>query len=254
MIDIHSHILPGIDDGARTMEDALEMAKTAVNEGITAICATPHHRNGRFENERTFIDKEVKHFKKELEICGIPLEVINGQEVRLYSELINDLEQNLLMPINNQNYLLVEFPSSSVPKYAADVFYELNLREYIPIIVHPERNSEIIEKPELLHKFIEAGALTQVTANSIIGNFGKKIMDFSFDLLKAKMVHVIASDAHNVSSRGFHLVEAYESIQKDFGIDYRCFLQENAELILNGGTVFIEKPSHIKKKKFLGIF
>jgi protein-tyrosine phosphatase len=254
VIDLHSHILPGVDDGARTMEDALEMANAAVNEGITAICATPHHRNGRFENERSRIEQEVMLFKDELKKCGIPLEVFHGQEVRLYSELIEDLEKDVLMPINNQNYLLVEFPSSSVPKYAADVLYELRLRDYTPIIVHPERNSDIIEKPELLYDFIKAGSLTQLTANSIVGNFGKKIMNFSHDLLKANMVHVIASDAHNVSSRGFHLVEAYESIQKDFGIDYRYFLQENAALILNGGTVFIEKPSHIKKKKFLGIF
>jgi protein-tyrosine phosphatase len=254
MIDIHSHILPGIDDGARTMEDAIEMANIAVKEGITAICATPHHRNGRFENGKSIIEQEVLIFKKELEIRGIPLEVLNGQEVRLYSELIEDLGQDVLMPINNQNYLLVEFPSSSVPTYAADVLYELRLRDYIPIIVHPERNSEIIEKPELLYNFIKAGALTQVTANSIVGNFGKKIMNFSYDLLRANLVHVIASDAHNISGRGFHLGEAYESIQKEFGLDMRYYLQENAELIVKGETIFIEEPSHIKKKKFLGIF
>jgi protein-tyrosine phosphatase len=255
MIDIHSHILPGIDDGAQTLQDSVNMAEEAVKEGITHLFATPHHRNGRYENEKKTIISHVTLLNQELKNREIPLNIIPGQEIRLYKELIEDLDQDALLPLHHElKYLLIEFPSSNVPNYAAEILYELSLRNYQPIIVHPERNSEIIEKPDLLYNFINEGALTQVTANSVIGNFGKKIMNFSHDLIKANMAHFVASDAHNTSSRGFHLTKAYEVIQKQYGMDTRYYLQENAELVLKGETVLIEQPQHIKKKKFLGIF
>jgi protein-tyrosine phosphatase len=255
LIDIHSHILPGVDDGAQHLEDAISMAEAAVKEGITHLFATPHHRNGRYENEKHTILREAEFFNQELKKRKIPLHILPGQEIRLYQELINDLERDLLLPLNNEvKYLLIEFSSNNVPKYAADLFYELNLRDFRPIIVHPERNSEIIEKPELLYELIVAGAFTQVTANSIIGNFGKKIMKFTHDLIKANLAHFIASDAHNTTSRGFHLTQAYETIQKEYGIDTRYYLQENAEMVLKGESIFIEEPTIIKKKKFLGVF
>lgn len=254
MIDLHSHILPGIDDGAQSMEDALLMANKAVEEGITAICATPHHRNGRYENEKELIEEELLAFSKELVLNDIPLQVLPGQEVRMYRELIDDIDRGKILTLNHNNHLLIEFPSGSVPDYATNMIYELRLLGITPIIVHPERNSEILENPDLLYDFILEGALTQITANSITGNFGKRIMNFSYDLLKANMVHVIASDAHNLSSRGFNLREAYRNVEKDFGAKKMYYLQENAELIVNGESVFIEQPLHIRKKKFLGMF
>ncbi|WP_137790970.1 CpsB/CapC family capsule biosynthesis tyrosine phosphatase [Bacillus sp. E(2018)] len=255
MIDIHSHILPGIDDGAATLDDALRMAEAAVKEGITHLYATPHHRNGRFENEKQPILHHVNIFNEELTRRDISLQILPGQEIRLYKELIEDLERGDIIPLNQQSkHLLIEFPSSNVPAYAAETIYELIIRNYTPIIVHPERNSEIMENPDLLYDLIIEGALTQITANSVVGNFGKKIMNFSHDLIKANMTHFVASDAHNVSSRGFHLNEAFETIQKQHGVEKRFYLQENAQLVLRGESILNEPPSHIRKKKFLGIF
>ncbi|RZT21368.1 tyrosine-protein phosphatase [Fictibacillus sp. BK138] len=255
MIDIHSHILPGVDDGAQNLNEAINMAEAAVKEGITYLYATPHHRNGRFENEKQTILNVVDQLNQELIIRGIPLTILPGQEIRIYKELIEDLDRDTLMPLHHElKYLLIELPSSNVPAYATEILYELSLRNYTPIIVHPERNSEIMENPDLLKDFIITGALTQITANSVIGNFGKKIMNFSQDLIKSNMAHFIASDAHNITSRGFHLTQAYETIQKQFGTDTRYYLQENAQQVMSGESVLIEQPQQIKKKKFLGIF
>lgn len=255
MIDIHSHILPGMDDGAQNVEDAIKMAEAAVKEGVTHLYATPHHRNGRYENEKSIILESVDLLNHELNARDIPLQILPGQEIRLYKELIEDLDRDVLIPLHHlSKYILVEFPSNNVPAYAAETLYELSLRNYTPIIVHPERNSEIMENPDLLYDLIIEGALTQITANSVIGNFGKKIMNFSHDLIKANMAHFIASDAHNTTSRGFHLTKAYETIQKQYGIDIRYYLQENVELIMRGGSVLVEQPKHIRRKKFLGIF
>ncbi|MBN3553997.1 tyrosine protein phosphatase [Fictibacillus nanhaiensis] len=255
MIDIHSHILPGIDDGAQTLEESLAMANAAVKEGITHLYATPHHRNGRYENDRCSILHEVDILNGELTTRNIPLQIIAGQEIRMNKEMISDLDRGILIPLHQKlKYLLVELPSSSVPSYAAEILFELSLRNYQPIIVHPERNSEMIENPDLLYDLVVTGALTQVTASSVVGNFGKKISQFSNDLIKANMVHFIASDAHNINSRGFHLSRAYEMIQKQHGTDTRYYLQENAEHVLRGESIYVPQPLHIRKKKFLGIF
>jgi protein-tyrosine phosphatase len=255
MIDIHSHILPEIDDGAQSLEQALSMAEAAVSEGITHLYATPHHRNGRFENEKPNIINHVDSFNNELQQRNIPLHILPGQEIRLYKELVDDLDRDVFIPLHHElKYLLIELPSNHVPAYAADTLYELTLRNFTPIIVHPERNSEIIENPEILYDFIITGALAQITASSVIGNFGKKIMIFSHDLLQSNMAHFVASDAHNTTSRGFHLTKAYETIQKQYGIERRYYLQENAELVMKGESIYIDQPLHIRKKKFLGIF
>jgi protein-tyrosine phosphatase len=255
MIDIHSHILPGIDDGAENIEQAIEMAEAAVAEGITHLFATPHHRNGRYENEKYAVMDHVDLLNSELVRRNIPLHILPGQEIRLYKELIDDLDRDVFIPLHHElKYLLIEFPSSNVPAYAAEILYELSLRNYKPIIVHPERNSEIIENPDILYDLIITGALTQITASSVVGNFGKKIMNFSHELLKANMAHFIASDVHNTTHRRFHLNKAYETIQKQYGIDMRYYLQENAEMVKKGESIYIDQPLHIRKKKFLGIF
>jgi protein-tyrosine phosphatase len=255
MIDIHSHVLPSIDDGAQNLEQAILMAEAAVEEGITLLYATPHHRNGRYENEKPIIIKHVNLLNKELQQRKIPLHILPGQEIRLYKELIDDLDRDIFIPLHHElKYLLIELPSNHVPDYAAEILYELSLRNYTPIIVHPERNSEIMENPDILYDFIITGSLAQITASSVIGNFGKKIMSFSHDLLQSNMAHFVASDAHNTTSRGFHLTKAYETIQKQYGLDRRYYLQENAELVMKGESIYIEQPSHVRKKKFLGIF
>jgi protein-tyrosine phosphatase len=255
MIDIHSHILPSIDDGAQDLGQAIIMAEAAVAEGITHLYATPHHRNGRYENEKYAVMDHVDLLNRELVQRKIPLHILPGQEIRLYKELIDDLDRDVFIPLHHElKYLLIEFPSSNVPAYAAEILFELSLRNYKPIIVHPERNSEIIENPDILYDLIITGALTQITASSVVGNFGKKIMNFSHELLKANMAHFIASDAHNTTNRGFHLTRALEMIQKQFGVETRYYLQENAELVMKGESIYIDQPLHIRKKKFLGIF
>jgi protein-tyrosine phosphatase len=255
MIDIHSHILPSVDDGAQNLEQAIEMAKAAVEEGITHLYATPHHRNGRYENERNDIILQVYLLNHELQQRQIPLQILPGQEIRMYKEFIEHIDQNVFIPLNHETkYILIELPSSHIPSYAAEILFELSLRNYIPIIAHPERNSEILANPDVLYDFIVMGSLTQITASSVIGNFGKKIMNFSHDLIKANMAHFIASDAHNITSRGFHLNKAYETVQIQYGLDTRYYLQENAELVMQGKSIFTPQPSYIRKKKFLGIF
>ncbi|QRH08293.1 tyrosine-protein phosphatase [Bacillus paranthracis] len=255
MIDLHCHILSGIDDGAQTVTDSLAMAQQAVAEGIHTIVATPHHQNGKYVNERTSIIHQVKQLNDELEQHEIPLKVLPGQEVRLYGDLLEDYEAGKIVTLNETNkYIFIEFPSNHVPRYTEQLFYELRVKGMIPIIVHPERNAELIERPDKLYNLVNKGALTQVTAGSLLGKFGKKIKKFSLQLVEHNLTHMIASDAHNTTTRGFHLAESYELIEKEFGATVMNDLRENPYLIISGKAIYKEDPEQIRRKKLLVFF
>lgn len=253
MVDIHCHILPGIDDGAMSIGDSIAMAELAVKEGIHTIIATPHHRNGRYINGKEKIQKEVTALNQVLLEEKIPLTVLAGQENRIYGELLEDLLQGEVLPLNNTHYLFVEFPTNHVPRYAEKLFYQLQMNHVTPIIVHPERNQEIVNNPNILYKLVQKGALTQVTASSVAGYFGKKIQKFSFQLVEANLTHFLASDAHNVNNRAFKMLEGLDTIEARYGPDMVYYFTENAELLVDGKNVMKEVPEKVKTKKFLGI-
>lgn len=254
MIDIHSHILAGIDDGAQTIEDSLNMAKHAANEGITKIIATPHHNNGKYVNTASVIKDKVIELNERIKEQGLAIEVLPGQESRIYGELLEDYDKGEILTLNKSKYVFIELPSNHVPRYTKQLLFDIQIAGLTPIIVHPERNSEIIEHPSILYKLVEQGAATQITASSVTGHFGKKIKKFSLQLIEASQAHFIASDAHNLSGRTFRLREAYDEIAREFGNELVYLYQENAELVVENNTIFRQPPQEIKRKKFLGIF
>ena len=255
MIDIHSHILPGIDDGANTIYDSIDMAKQAVSEGIHTIIATPHHRNGKYDNVKSDILPLVKEVNDRFKEEQIKLEVLPGQECRIYGEILEDYQKGDILPLNQvSQYLFIEFPSSSVPRYAEKLLYDIQVTGLTPVIVHPERNAELIERPDKLYKLVQGGAVTQLTAPSLVGYFGKNIQKFSQQMIQANLTHFIASDAHNIRNRTFKVEEAMDYIEKKYGIDMVYYFTENAELLVDGKNIYKEIPELIKKRKFLGIF
>jgi len=255
MIDIHSHILPGVDDGARNLEDSILMAKLAVQEGIHQIIATPHHMNGSFNNRKSDIIQKVMELNEVFSEKGIPLEVFPGQELRIYGEIIEDFNNNEILTLNNADtHLLIEFSPSHVPRYAEKLLYDIQMKGITPIIVHPERNRELVENPMMLYEFVKKGALTQVTAGSIAGKLGKNVQKFTMQLMEANLTHFVASDAHNVNSRPFYISKAMGIIQDEFGADMAELFQYNAQQLMNNKAIHKEIPARIKKKKFLGLF
>jgi protein-tyrosine phosphatase len=254
MIDLHCHILPNVDDGPKDLAESVEMAKQAVQQGIKTIIATPHHRNEKYENHGQTIFRQVEEFNRVLKSENLDLTVLPGQETRIFGEMVEGLESNEILPLNQGKYVFVELPSGQVPRYTGQLLFDIQLKGFIPVIVHPERNQEIIENPEVLYQLVKKGALTQVTASSVSGRFGKTIKKFSLQLIEANLTHFVASDAHNTSSRGFKMVEAYDVIEKSFGIDAVYMFRENAELVVQGKSVYREAPERVKRKKILGLF
>ncbi|MEB2629668.1 CpsB/CapC family capsule biosynthesis tyrosine phosphatase [Peribacillus frigoritolerans] len=254
MIDIHCHILPGVDDGSADMKESMNMARKAVEAGISHLYATPHHLNEKYVNVKNDIINRAVRLNESLQQANIPLIIHPGQEVRIHRDIFISLEKEEILTLDdNGRYLLLELPSGSVPTYTQEVIYELLLKGITPIIVHPERNKELIENHKLLFELVEEGALTQLTSGSIIGLFGKNVKSFSKKIVEHNLAHIISTDAHNIGSRGFTLQQAYETITKEYGIERTFYFKENAEQLLKGQSPIVEKPMPFKRK-ILGIF
>jgi protein-tyrosine phosphatase len=151
MIDIHCHIIPGVDDGPKSLTGSLELARLAESEGITKIIATPHHQHPAFENDGYSVLRKVEELNQALQEANIDLIVSPSQEVRIHGEMVRNLELGDVLPMTpGSNYILVEFPANSVPHYTSRLFYDLQMKGYTPIIAHPERNKVFTENPAIL--------------------------------------------------------------------------------------------------------
>ncbi|MCP3029516.1 tyrosine-protein phosphatase [Halobacillus sp. A5] len=254
MIDIHSHILPGVDDGAQSMEESVGMAQAAVEEGIDTIVATPHHQNGEYNNYKHDILIQVSELNRVLEEREVPLTVLPGQESRISGDMVEGIKKEEILTINEGHYVFVEFPHDQVPNYASNLLFNLQVEGYQPVIVHPERNEQLQDNPNLLYSFVKKGAFSQVTAASIVGKFGRPAKKLSHQLIEANLAHLIASDAHKSKGRTFYMRGAFSEIKKQHGQEMVHFFSENAQYLIDSEPLASEPPEHVKKKKVLGIF
>lgn len=254
MIDIHSHILPGIDDGAKSEEDSLLMAHQAIEQGVHTMIATPHHRTSSFYNARDTILMHTEILNKLFASHDIPLTLLPGQETRINGDFLTDLQNGDILGLYETDYLFVELPFDNVPRYTESMLYDIQMQGYKPIIVHPERNRELREQPDKLYDLVRKGALTQVTAGSLLGDFGKDIARFTREIIEHHLTHFIATDAHNITTRPINLAEAYEYIQDEIGTDIYYLFLENAEFLIKNDVVHRSEPQKIRRKKFFGLF
>lgn len=248
IVDLHCHLLPGIDDGSPDLEHSLGLANDAIKEGITHILATPHHLDGDYVNHRSDVIKHVTEFQHELDIRKMPLTIFPGQEVHINGALVERYD-DLLGIDEGKKYMLIEFPHGSVPAYAKRLFFELRKAGTTPVIVHPERNHEIQNDLNILYDFISDGALSQLTATSYVGGFGDKVKEISDQLVEHGLVQLFASDAHALKGRKFALYEAFKELQTNMGQDKVDEFEQNAEDLLNGLPVMARGYSRIEKKK-----
>jgi Capsular polysaccharide biosynthesis protein len=237
MLDLHCHILPGIDDGAADWETSLKMARSAADDGITGIVATPHHANGRYDNEAASVRALTAELNERLREEGIPVTVYSGQEIRVHRDFLSSLESGRLLTVADTRYILIEMPASEVPKDMYELVYELRLLGMRPIIAHPERNAGIVRVPRQLRELVEAGAYAQVTSHSLLGAFGRGIEKAAWSLCRQGLIHFVANDAHHPVQRGFRLNEAYKQIGATFGEEWASMYKRNARMLLHDEEV-----------------
>ena len=250
MVDLHCHLLPGIDDGSKSMEMSLRMAREATENGVTHALLTPHHMNGHYVNHKQDVIRRTKEFQEQINAHNIPLTVFPGQEVRINGQLLEALDRDdILFADTADKYMMLEFPDDDVPHYTNQMIFDLQQRGIIPVIVHPERNTKIMAEPDLIYQLLEKGCLSQITASSYVGTFGKKVEEFSRQLIEAGQGYVFASDAHDLPDRKYEMRQAFEKIQYEFGKELVDRYQQNARSIINGENIILNNLRPIKEKR-----
>ncbi|MEH6604183.1 MAG: CpsB/CapC family capsule biosynthesis tyrosine phosphatase [Pseudomonadales bacterium] len=240
MIDLHCHLIPGIDDGPETLQQALELANIAVADGITHAVVTPHIHPGRWENNHKIIKAKVDSFKRVLAHKDIPLKIGFAGEVRLSEQIITQVDNHKIPfygEYNGHQVMLLEFPHGHIIPGSEKLVGWLLAKGITPMIAHPERNKEIMKNPKRLNVFVGAGCLVQVTAGSITGGFGESAQGVALELLDQGHVSVIATDAHNAKARPPILSEAYKTVELVYG-------KAGAE------QLFVDTPKQISANQF----
>jgi protein-tyrosine phosphatase len=211
MIDLHCHILHGMDDGPGSLRESVEMCRMAAVDGTTTIAATPHFIPGPYPWTGETIRERVNELEAALRQEGIPLTIVPGADVAIFPELPSHPGLKTFLSINNSRYLLLEFPHTFVPP-AWEVFLRSLLAVgTVPVITHPERNDWFIRHPEAVEQAVQMGALVQITAMSLLGGFGDESRKFCVHLLKSDLAHVMASDGHSATERPPLLSEGVRS-------------------------------------------
>ena len=250
MIDIHCHIVPNIDDGAKNINDALEMAKIAYSEGIRKIINTSHYHPSFDYKKGKELSHSINNFNYILKQNNIDIEVCIGNELYYSEDIIQIIEEREFYTLNNSRYLLIEFPPMNFPKNILDILYEIKIRGYIPILAHVERYRYIHENINLIYDCINEGALIQVNSSSIMGKNGSEIKKVSNLLLDNNMIHFIATDAHSSTRRRPIIKETYDYVVKKYG-DKKAetlFIQNPSKVIENE-EIYIESPIRYEKSK-----
>lgn len=233
MIDIHCHILPFVDDGAETIEESIQMARIAAKDGVRQIVATPHIG----ENAMSFevIQAKAGELNQKLIELLIPVEILPGAEIiaGMPAEYVKQYS------INDNGYVLIEFPHSHLPRNAEEILKNIIAEGLKPVIAHPERNPSIIKNPDMLVGLVEkTGAGVQITANSISGGFGRGIRSCSQYLLKKRVVHIIGSDAHSAQFRPPGFTDALKAAGKIIGKkQVQKLVYDNPEAVISGGIL-----------------
>ncbi len=227
MIDLHCHLLFGVDDGPQRLEDSLALAEALVADGVTQVVATPHILEPLFA--ASALRDRVEDLAREFTARDIPLQLLSGGENH-YSLSLDELRTHT---INAGRYLLLEFPHDRLPASAAELIFALRRLGLIPIIAHPERNASLLRNPELLQPLLDQGALAQLTAASLVGDFGSPVRQCARYLLKKRMVHFIASDAHAADWRRPRMQAGFEQACKLIGTGpARKLVTDNPALVI----------------------
>ena len=259
MIDLHSHILYGLDDGSRDLQMTLDMLAIAVEDGTSTMVATPHYMVGANQYDGEILRDRYNQVLDHIDRAGMEIDLLLGHELYLDECMVQHLEDGQALTLGNTSYVLFEFPMGAIPLYTDQVIYGLLDHGYKPIIAHPERYIPIQEDPNLLIKYIEMGCITQINTSSINGVNGKRARQVARLLLENNMGHLVATDSHSNRRRRPGLSTAYGEVVSWLGREKadRIFFHnprqvvDDERLILDG-ALYIKRQKSFFKKHLLG--
>jgi protein-tyrosine phosphatase len=245
MVDIHHHLLPGLDDGSDSIDTSVAMAKIASDDGITHIVCTPH-ANGQYRFDPRVNAAKLADLQQRLAAENVPITLGLGCDFHLsYDNVTHAKSDPARFSINGLGYLLVEPPDYGIPPGLTETLYELQLAGLTPILTHPERNPTLQAEPERMIPWLRGGLLIQVTADSLTGHKGRKAERMAHELLEKRWVHFLATDAHNTSSRPPRMREAHDLVATRYGVSYaHALCVTNPLAVFLGKQFVVEEDPH----------
>ncbi len=247
IIDLHSHVLPGLDDGAADAQDALTMLRIAAADGITVIAATPHAAHAKPEQ----IVGAVAALNTSATREGLPVRIVPGSEIMFAADLADRYRHRRLTPLNDTRYLLIELPlHADWSPFFPEAIFALQVAGALPILAHVERYRAVQQRPAILADAIAAGVLIQVNAPSILGHAGRTARTTADRLLRQRMVHLVASDAHNTTTRPPRVRAALTRVSDIVDADYAAWIRANAARVLTGEAVTEPAPARAPRSSW----
>ena len=238
-----------MDDGPAEWDKSIKMLHRAVEDGITAITATPHVRPGLYDSPKETVLALVEELKKRAHF--LPIEIYPGSELTISQETLTGIKKKKYCSINLGRYVLVELPGHFDPEKIYDFIFAITSRGMVPVIAHPERNGKVASDVDVLYEMVRLGALTQITAASLTGLFGNATRRFSCELISRKLAHVIASDAHDHGHRAPVLSAALAKVTKLAGSRAAlAMVRETPEKIVTDEAIDADEPLYVKKRNF----
>lgn len=219
MYDLHSHLLPGIDDGAPDYETSLAMARIYVDGGVRYVACTPHIMPGVYHNSGPQIKAAIAKLQQRLDEAGIPLKLVSGADNHIVPDFVAGLKQGRLLPIRGSRYVLVEPPHHVAPARLEDLFFDILLAGYIPVLTHPERLTWIESKYQVMTTLAKRGVWMQLTAGSLSGRFGRRPRYWAERMLSEGLVQILATDAHDTKRRPPDLAEGMKAAERLAGAE-----------------------------------
>ena len=248
LVDMHSRLVPLRGNRYENDEEALRILKSAAADGITHIIATPVYRNDSYIDNEQAIGNHVNELNSKLLRLDIPVTVFEGMEIVLYEKIVQDIKLKLLPLADSEKYIFISFQVNKVPSFALNVFFEMQLMGYIPVIANVERNIEFISNPKKLLEFVNKGALVHVGAASILGLNGRNIQKGALKLCRSGLVQLISSASHESKSHPSLLKPAYDYLGKKLSPKMVDYYIRNAESVINGTDFHIQNPMKYSKK------
>lgn len=216
LIDLHAHVLPGLDDGPATLEEALALLRAIAAQGVRVVVATPHGADGRYNAVAPRVLEQTAALQQAADEAGLGVRILPGMELLLGPDLVGGLRRGELLPLANTRWVCVELPRAPYPFYADRAFYELMLAGYRPVLVHPERNPGIQRRPEIMADLADRGVVGMITAGSLLGYHGPEARRLAEEFLRAGYAPLVASDAHGLHRRPPLLPQAL-AVAREFG-------------------------------------
>ena len=247
MIDIHTHILPNIDDGARSIEETFNLIKEAKNVGFEAIVLTSHYMEGYYETDTPEREVWVNAIYENLKAKKIDIKLYLGNEIYLSDNMIKFMEEGKASTINDTSYVLFELPLDEEPENLYDIIYQMQQYKIVPILAHPERYSFIQREPEIIYDLIQRGVLMQANYGSIIGQYGEKARIIVEKLLENDMIHMLGSNAHRANTIYPKIPQILSELNNLIGEEkLKKLTTINPKLVLNNKRIEIEEPRIIE--------